>query len=103
MAGAAVFGFADSFGSGGGESTAGAAGVDGVGGRDVGVERELDLRGLRELRDGSRLARKIAQGNGIQEGRRKPPLFAFADGFGIGGGRTTGADGGTASAAEMSA
>ena len=30
-------------------------------------------------------------------------IFAFADGFGIGGGSTTGAAGGTASAAEMSA
>ena len=77
---------------------------DGVGCRDVGVERKEHLRGLRELRDGNRLARKSEQGNGIQEGRRKPPLFAFADGFGIGGGaRATGAAGGTASAAEMSA
>ncbi len=39
-------------------------------------------------------ARKSAPGDGIQEGRRKPPLFAFADGFGIGSGaRKTGAAG----------
>ena len=51
----------------------------------------MDDRGLRYLRDG-KAAR--AQGNGIQEGRRKPPLFAFADGFGMGGGAsTTGAAG----------
>ena len=69
-------------------------GGDGVGCRDVGVERKEHLRGLRELRDGNRLARKSEQGNGMQEGRRKLPLFAFADGFGIGGGaRATGADG----------
>ena len=60
MAGAAVFGFADSFGSGGGDSTAGAAGVDGVGGRDVVRERELERRGLRQVRDGSRLRRNGA-------------------------------------------
>ena len=30
-------------------------------------------------------------------------VFGFADGFGIGGGSTTGAAGGTASAAELSA
>ena len=56
------------------------------------------------MREGNWLVRKGAQGSNIQEGRRKPPLFAFADGFGIGGGaRATGADEGTASAAELSA
>ena len=55
------------------------------------------------MREGNWLARKGAQGSSIQEGRGKPPLFAFADGFGIVGGSTTGVAGGTASAAEMSA
>ena len=94
MAGAAVFRFADSFGSGGGESTVGAAEVDGVGVGANGRERELVPRGLLHVREGNWLAGKGAQGSSILEGRRKPPLFAFADGFGIGGGaRTTGAAG----------
>ena len=52
---AAVLGFADVFGIGGGAGTTGAAGVDGVGFGFVGTEREEHLRGLRELRDGNRL------------------------------------------------
>ena len=94
---AAVLAFVDLFGIGGGARTTGAAGVDGVGVGAVGREREVDRRGRRHLSDGDRLARKGAQGSSIQEGRGKPPLFAFADGFGIGGGSTTGVAGGTAS------
>ena len=60
MAGAAVFGFADSFGSGDGESTVGAAVVDGVGCRSVDGEWEMDLRGLGHLRDCDRLGRDTA-------------------------------------------
>ena len=56
MAGAAVFGFADGLGIEGGGRKTRAAGVDGVGGRDVETVRELDSRGLRELRDGNRLS-----------------------------------------------
>ena len=99
---AAVLAFVDLFGIGGGARTTGAAGVDGVGFGFVDRDRELDPRCLGHLRDCDRLARKGAQGSSIQEGRGKPPLFAFADGFGIVGGSTTGVAGGTASAAEMS-
>ena len=60
MAGAAVFGFVDLFGIGGGARTTGAAGVDGVGFGFVDRDRELDPRCLGHLRDCDRLARKGA-------------------------------------------
>ena len=70
------------------------------GGRRVAVKRVISsLRGpvtliFVVLCDGNWLAGNGAKPNRVnQEGRRKPPLFAFADGFGIGGARTTGAVG----------
>ena len=71
---------------GSGASTTGGSGLDGVGVRGGGRERELDARGLRYLRDGKAASAHNAPDNGIQDGRRKPPVFAWAVVVGIGGG-----------------
>ena len=72
-----------------------AAGLDGVGSRAVGRERELEPRGLCHLRDDNRLRRNGPQGEqGERRGTVDAAVLAFVDLFGIGGGaRTTGAAG----------
>ena len=89
----ALFAFLDVFGVGG--STMVAAGLDGVGSRAVGREREIEPRGLCHLRDGNRLRRNGPQGEqGERRGTVDAAVLAFVDLFGIGGGaRTTGAAG----------
>ena len=78
--------WADVVGIGGGGSTTGRAGVDGVSVRGGGREREMDSRGLRDLRDGNRLGHKAA---GFERGGESRPSLAWADVVGIGGGWST--------------